>query len=827
MTRNYDEALFDNFYRDVEAVSNHCVSRGDLVMVDGYTIREKMAEAFLAQGNDPARFDRYYRENVAAETKRYVREALADDGYVELFPVNRDGSIPDEPEQLTGPGQGERILSEEDAKYIQETRDRVKMININAQRQMEARGSLRRDEYLGDWMKEHHASNMRDVEKEIGKNPRGLTLGRSALISFSVLLMTDNGYSIDDICDMNKLQKEKQAAGREIIDRIQKKDYMWLGEKLVSGQKKLLDQLDERMQQIDLSDNHDLLSQRNVGLLFLAQCAADAQQEMPLLKEEVMSAAAKYEPENPKKFWNELDSRAITMRALIDGVGKTLDAGVQMSNGVVPAKHLLLGTFLSGEALLRQYHKARKANPDTPCSRLFTETTPNYVLAKGYSSLISGNQTFKDIGTAMDDPDTLRIFGRRCLDGALPKSMDLEVDLETGTVSLGIDRTPRDIRSAVYGKMLETELPKFEMDFSAGIAESVAELKSADPRLIKSSEQYKSMQASAQYMSKLVLELDNPPTYLQARKFQLAAESMKEKAEEYLEYKERKHSGSSIEQRRIEAAKNLLELSNEMLRSGKELLQGFDRIPEMIDQKEQFEEKMRQKDVAVEENMRKAVEGDSVLKQQFKEMEVKEAEERNRKTAAEITEHLTEKYGSGAPDAYRVPGSMMEIRTKDGNMQSVSAVEKLGQDIMGHKASVINYINGNIPADENMRKKMSSDVRHTIARMALMEQIVIERAQKGFKKGDAKAKAGELEQAYAKNPTECLKSIRATTAFHDALKDMKPEKLKDFIMKDGARNVARIMQAEVKEKVKANNREEQIPQRISDAPKKEPQMIGK
>jgi len=78
-------------------------SRGDLISIDGKTVRETMQEQFTASGKAGS-FDDFYKQNVKQMTNELVAAGLMAGKRVEAFVPDRNGQIPKEPTQITKTG---------------------------------------------------------------------------------------------------------------------------------------------------------------------------------------------------------------------------------------------------------------------------------------------------------------------------------------------------------------------------------------------------------------------------------------------------------------------------------------------------------------------------------------------------------------------------------------------------------------------------------------------------------------------------------------------------------------------------------------------------
>ena len=99
------DRVIDPLFRSAEALGGDMtLNRGDLIIVDGKTIREKMLEDFKASDRDFDEFETFYRNNLKQMTGEYVVAGLMAGKRVEAVVPDKDGGIPTEPVQITRKG---------------------------------------------------------------------------------------------------------------------------------------------------------------------------------------------------------------------------------------------------------------------------------------------------------------------------------------------------------------------------------------------------------------------------------------------------------------------------------------------------------------------------------------------------------------------------------------------------------------------------------------------------------------------------------------------------------------------------------------------------
>lgn len=821
--------LLGDKFAQAEQYSYGNIHRADLVTVGGETVHEIMAKEYLALGGNPKEFAKYYKEHRDEETERMVKKALDAGRYVELSSVNPDGTLTGQTEQIT-PLRGQPApLRLEDEEKVLQSRERVKLINWDGLNQMDINNrvtgtalSHKKLEFLGDWMKENHIQKASDIPDAFGPNPKNFNVDRIALESLSVVAMCAKGYSIEDIGNPDKLKEIKQQTGREVIERIQNQEFEWLGETVIRGQKLLLDQLDEKMKQIDLSDERQLMSPENRYLRFAARSVFDVHQEMSNIKKELLAGAKKVDPQNAEKLIEDFDNRVNTLPMMINQMEEALHAKVQMSNGDNPERTVAMTVpILSGEFGLRQYAQKHAQQPQVPLSRLFQLTDISQIGA--YGGIVSSkSKEYQEFIGFLDNPVFVKTVGREFLTGNLSKEigMDLQIGKKGIDASFRLDGVSQQTRRVIeFGK----EIKNCKNVFPQELQRSIEALKDADHFWQRSSEQYKDMQDMVEEMADVMRNFGNPPTYEQLKQIRETSQELRQSVRDYLVYKQEVHSDSRWEKQRIDAAKTLLELSERIVKSGDSMELGFAQIPDLRTQREQYQTKQDK----IQEMIVKRREDFGRLKNPDYDKE---------KLENAIIERMSRRYDKDAPEVYRASGRKMEISGKvkgdDGAVigikEQVDALGQLRESILNNREQAIAYTNGMPMSDQNgtaLSKEQTSVVlRNMMSRMVAVENIVQERILNGFRPGQESVKPGPQEVAFAKNPTAYLKAVEQTQAFQKAMKDMSPEKMKDILLNDGAIGISQSMKEEAVEVAQLHQEKEPSIQKSVESNPKEIQM---
>lgn len=260
-----------------ERATGGAVSRADLIIIDGKTVREKMFEDYMASYSGCDKFDDFFRKNVRQATNEYVAAGLMAGKRVEAFVPDRWGRIPAQPSQILPAADGytpsplkperfnawqrffsrhgfykEKVARQAEYERMTAARERVRL--TNAVRQWELAGGTpeeRKELFFGSLLRENGG--------KLGFNsPFGPD--SSTLEPIAVCSMLFRGYTLEEICDPGAHREEKEATGREVCEWVKKGGMDRVGETLVNGLLRLRDELDRRTADVDMADERQMLS---------------------------------------------------------------------------------------------------------------------------------------------------------------------------------------------------------------------------------------------------------------------------------------------------------------------------------------------------------------------------------------------------------------------------------------------------------------------------------------------------------------------------------------------------------------------------------------
>ena len=261
------------------------LDRGGLITVDGKTVRSMMEESYKG---DPKNFTDWYRENVREMTNRFVSSGLMSGKRVEALIPDAKGKFPKEPVQITKSGYEPSPLKKVtlnawERYFAKHGHYKAKAAKAaEYQRVMEGREQMRSNCLSGTLAAHAIGRNQTEnlffseYKQELGGRTdvklntmvvdKGIEcsahfrLSRSAPVSTCICYLAAQGHSIQDIMNPDKLQVERQAAGKLYMEKAIAKDNNWLGETCFHGIEALTKQVREIFSQCDLTNRESTLA---------------------------------------------------------------------------------------------------------------------------------------------------------------------------------------------------------------------------------------------------------------------------------------------------------------------------------------------------------------------------------------------------------------------------------------------------------------------------------------------------------------------------------------------------------------------------------------
>lgn len=390
----------DGCFRQIEGLVRNtnnpneepAMNRGDLVTVDGMTIREHMERQYLNEHKSLDGFGRFYRENFRQQSGAIVSAALMAGKRVEAFIPDKQGRIPDEPVQITKTGfepsplkkvtlnawerhfakhgfYKEKLARAEEYRRVMESRERVKAINVKQRGDLQATS--------GDFLKNQIFGGREASDKAMAGHATQYSWTRGFPTTLAVSVMMAQGHSFEDIMNPDMLREEKLAAGREVIKRTLADDHAWIGEKLHDGYAALIEETDRLMSSFNVADPRQIqehyaeVAGRN-GLLF------DLYQEAtrPGTLEGFLARAEEVAPGTSAQREFEMEERTRALGTLQLGMSNIVDGKIFYSNpnriqqaelsgeGLEGSE---IGNYFTGVAVTQRFAQAMQAG--APASR--------------------------------------------------------------------------------------------------------------------------------------------------------------------------------------------------------------------------------------------------------------------------------------------------------------------------------------------------------------------------------------------------------------------------------------------------------------------------
>ena len=442
------QPLFEKVERFSQGEFYDQLDRGALITVDGKTVRSLMVEQYT--GN-PNQFDQWYQENVRDMTNQLVSAGLMAGKRVETLVPDAQGRLPKEPTQITKSGYEPSPLKKVTlnawerhfAKYgfykekaakaaeyqrVMEGREQMR-IGYQSALVAQRSQSLTRTEnlFFSEYKRELGSGpedRLSDVlsEKNIHPGHGSFRVSRSAHVTACVFQLASQGYSVRDILDPNKLQAERQAAGKLYMEKAIAGDTNWLGATFYQGMKDLVGQAKLMTRLYDLS-NREQLTEALPQFCDISRPLFDAYQEMsqPGSQEGFYLAA---EAEHPGKGI-ELGQALLERASGVANIGELSRRELRASLALNAPEHYAdvqqeLIHVLAGGGM-RDLLKNR-TDPD-----IFRRVTPEDVgiLGPGFSV----DPTFLGISAYLkQDPSRIQAMRRLAQSGQLQDQISITVE---------------------------------------------------------------------------------------------------------------------------------------------------------------------------------------------------------------------------------------------------------------------------------------------------------------------------------------------------------------------------------------------------------------
>lgn len=501
--------LFDGLERTSDP--KLAISRGDYIIVDGKTVREKMTDEYLAAHGNMAGFDAYYTARVRQQTNEYVAAALMAGKRVEAFVPDRFGHISAEPVQITKTGYEpsplrkvtlnawerffakrgfykEKVAQAAEYQRLEEARNRVRQRSLHNAIDFDFGSEYMRRAFFSDWSRANGGRRTPVYDHQVAPG-HIYSIGRTAEVSLAVCVMAAQGYAPEDILDPTKLQAERQRVGAEVMHRYEMYDHRWIASAIFHGHRALTAYLDNAVQngKLHVEDESALFRDENRPLFAVAKTIFDVSQELKgdtrslyeeaaersLAPQEVAGLTDAQKKAKAKELAKQLDDRANAVPQFFDFAAKSLDARIEMADGKLEARHFpqRMGDIATFEVLRRGYGTAlwgkdshaaptdgftyQKGKPFTECLD-YTQLLPVTFAAGSATSAYVGRTDMASRLAA--EPGLAREFSNDLANGQLQKRFSFKINtVDFGQSTFRID--PPETPAAQHWQQNERNAP--------------------------------------------------------------------------------------------------------------------------------------------------------------------------------------------------------------------------------------------------------------------------------------------------------------------------------------------------------------------------------
>lgn len=431
-----------------ESATRGIINRGDLIIVGGKTVREIMEETFqqgIKDGSIDAKTDQntWYKQNLNQMTGNIVSAGLMAGKRVEAFVPDKHGKIPKEPVGITKTGYEPSPLEKvtlnawerhfarhgryqaKAAKAVdyQQTMDARERVQLrHALNKMDADSPNRdrmKEVFFGEWMKENGPLPDR--------LPGGFTATRSIMTSLAICTMLDRGYHVEDVLDPDKLVNERNAIGKEVVDRMKAGDAKWEAHAFLHGGRALEKEMERIASSIDYTNEKELFSEKGIALIAVSSVMMDIRQESTksaAVENEIINIGEKENPGKGKEVLDEFIDMGKGLPYYAVFVQDTLRSRVNFGQGNNIGTAMI--NIAAWESLKDRMAEKRAANPGKPQLGLFDIYEMGVVRAA-----VASNADLKEFcQKAEAKPEYRAILAKKALSGELGKSIKMEVSID-------------------------------------------------------------------------------------------------------------------------------------------------------------------------------------------------------------------------------------------------------------------------------------------------------------------------------------------------------------------------------------------------------------
>lgn len=342
-----------------EKATGGAISRADLIIIDGKTVREKMFEDYRASSGELDKFEDFFQKNVRKATNEYVAAGVMAGKRIEAFVPDKLGRIPAEPAQVLTAADGyqpsplkperfnawqrffsrygfykEKVARQAEYERMTAARERVRLTNTAHQWKLAGGQQAERNElFFGPWLRENGGKLGFD-------SPFGTD--SSALNTLAVCRMLYGGYSLEEIYDPHVLRDVKERTGQEVCQCLKSGNMERVGELLVNGLIHLRDDIDQRTAGLNMADETQMLSADQRFTALACTLAADIRKRsaQECCKEECYAAAGDHlervgEAGSGEAYFDSLREKVNTVSCYFEVAREAMAGRAEMAGGLV------------------------------------------------------------------------------------------------------------------------------------------------------------------------------------------------------------------------------------------------------------------------------------------------------------------------------------------------------------------------------------------------------------------------------------------------------------------------------------------------------------
>lgn len=445
-----DRALNPAFSRGEKDTAGY-LNRGDLIIVDGKTVGEILAERERMTPRNPNMTMDELNEYRRQQTNEIVAAGLMAGKRVEAFLPDKRGRIPSEPIQITKSGYEPSPLKKVTLNAWERHFSKHGFFKEKAakaaeyQRFMEARERVQQKNrsVLGSDMQSSASRNIKEMffrkwVEDNGPIPDSMagsfSTGRGALTTTAVCAMLNEGHCMEDILDPEKLVDIKLKAGAQTANKMQADDKEWIAHTLYNGRKALIREMD-RLADFDITDPELMFSERAAPLRFAAMVTFDLSQEVDRIKPQMLAEAEKDTPGRGKQTLEEHYKAGDSAAVYVSTACTAMEAMARYPETDPKERSAMVGQIAKWEYAREIFAQRRAANPQARITGIAEGV--EYIAV---DSLVRKDSAFQEMDQRLrTDEEFAASVGKAISGGELGKRIKITFDSKTANTTFQID----------------------------------------------------------------------------------------------------------------------------------------------------------------------------------------------------------------------------------------------------------------------------------------------------------------------------------------------------------------------------------------------------